>query len=187
MKRSITDFAAQLKTGGVRPTMFEVEVSLPDGNQNVGTGKNLQEIRQFTFLCKATQIPGSTVTAMTVGIPAGGAVKLPGSRLFEPWNVTVICDGEMKQRRMFEQWSESVIGFENQRSAQFLPTYMSTGTVYQLDRQAERIRAYEMRHLYPIVLAPMNLSYESYDQISSFDVQFVYHYFSPRQMYGAVI
>ena len=181
MQLSIQDFKSQLASGGVRPTMFECEVQLPTNNQNVTPGKNNQELRQFTFLCKSTIIPGSMVTNLTLGLPAGGALKLPGSRIFEPWQATIICDGEMAQRRMFEQWNESVIGYENQRGAQFLSDYMSVATVHQLDRQGERLRSYEMRHVYPLVLSPMQLDYEARDKIHYLDVQFVYHYFAPRQ------
>ena len=184
MKHSIQDFQARLQTGGVRPTMFEVLVTLPENNYLVGNGKYSETIRDFKFLCKGTSIPGSTTTSLTIGLPAGGALKVPGSRIFEPWSVKVITGGNMQNRRLFEQWSESIIGFEHQLSAQFLDRYMSTAEVTQLDRLGEPIRTYRLEHIFPLTISPQELSFDPGSTISEFDVQFQYLYFDPIQKRG---
>ena len=180
MTASISDFKAALSTGGVRPTMFYVELTMPIGNQNIGNGKYRNGLSDFSMLCKASQIPGQTITTVTVGLPAGGAIKLPGSRIFETWNTNVIVDGKMELRRMIEQWAESVIGYEHQRGALQLDRYMGSATVHQLDRQGEKLRSYEMKHIWPTVISPIELSYEA-QEVEDFDVQWNYHYFQPVQ------
>jgi hypothetical protein len=180
MKASITDFKAQLATGGVRPTMFYVELNLPTNNFYVSSGKNGRDMDKFSFLCKASQLPGQTLTTVSVGLPGGGALKLPGSRLFEPWNTNVLVDGNFETRRMMEQWCESIIGYEHQRGAMVNDRYMGSATVHQLDRQGEKIRSYELRRLWPMTLSPIELSYEA-QSVEDFDVQWNYHYFQPIQ------
>ena len=114
-KRSIEEFKAVLRTGGVRPTMFEVQLTLPQTAEWYQNQFDLS-LREMSFLCKSAQIPSSFVTTMTVGLPAGGALKMPSSRVFEPWTVKVINDGRMNIRAMMEEWSRALMGREMQTS-----------------------------------------------------------------------
>ncbi len=178
-QRSIEDFKAQLKTGGVRPTMFEVQLSIPQTADWWQSDFN-QTLRQFSFLCKGAQIPASFVTTMTIGLPVGGALKLPSSRVFEPWTVKVINDGEMNIRKMMEVWSRSLMGREMQTSTSpVLQDQFGTAAVYQLDRDGKFIRGYSLIGLYPSNVTAQDLSYEAGEVISEFDVTFDYQYWEP--------
>ena len=86
-QRSIEDFKAVLQGGGVRPTMFEVELTFPDA---VVRDSNLMT-RDGTFLIKASGLPASQVGEIPVPF-RGRKLKVSGDRVFEDWNITVIND-----------------------------------------------------------------------------------------------
>ena len=56
-QKSIEQFKATLAGGGVRPTMFEVDMDFP---ANVSDATNLA-VEDGTFLIKAAQLPSSVV------------------------------------------------------------------------------------------------------------------------------
>ena len=173
-KKSIDDFKAALSGGGIRPTMFSVLLSLPDFNPFADTQYD-QELRVLPMLCKSSTIPSAVNTTVTVGLPAGANLKLPGSRLYEPWNMTVINDGDMRLRGMFEDWIESIIAPEDQRSVQALDRYHGTAQVRQLDRQGEVIRLYTLYNVFPSNIDAQDLDYEA-EGITEFTVTMNYHY-----------
>jgi len=174
MKKSIEDFKSALSRGGVRPTMYEVTFSIP---QTLTANSNVQvdDVRGFTMLTKAAAIPGETVTTISVGLPAGAVLKLPGSRIYEPWNCTVISDGTMRLRSIFELWSDRIIGREAPLRELDGTAYLSTVEVTQLGRDGEPLRAYTLHHAYPISVSPQQLGYEG-EMLSEFQLTWNYHY-----------
>lgn len=166
---TIEHFKAQLQGGGIRPSMFRVEIAPP--NQL----SRHWDARKLSFLCKASSVPSHVITPVSIGLPGGGAVKLPGSKVFEPWSATIIADDNHRLRRDFEIWSEIIIGGENQLSDTELSKYMSTAIVTELDRAAKPIMHHTLEFLYPTNIGAMELSYDNKD-VQEFEVTFAYHY-----------
>lgn len=178
MKVSIQDFKSALKTGGLRPTMFEVFLTLPErANWYQGSFQGLQ--RDLILLCKSAQIPSSMLTTMTIGLPAGGALKLPASRIFEPWTIRVINDGEMRIRTMFEEWQRAIMGRGVQLSTSpRLSTQFGTAEVYQLDREGNPVKGYRLEGLYPEMTAAQELNSETQNTITEFECVLQYQYWN---------
>lgn len=182
-RKSIEDFKSSLATGGVRPTMFQIDLTLPaylrDLMSSAGSQKEVESFEQsFSILCKAASIPGATLTTTTVGLPGGANLKLPGSRLFEPWVCTMIVDGGMVSRDIFEEWSNLIIGSATPRSTMDTANYMTTLHVNQLDRQGRGIRKYKLEYCYPTTISPISLDYGATDKIEEFELTWNYHYHS---------
>ena len=184
---SIEDFKSNLVNGGVRPTMFYVSISFPQVITNLLNLINYQRdysqqtLDKLTFLCKAASIPASTLTTVNAGLPAGGQLKLPGSRLFDPWSTTIISDGQMAIRALLEDWMQMIIGHESQLSLMELDRYMATANVVQLDRQGKELRGYELKGIYPTTLDPIDLAFDATDTIEEFQCVFNYHYWQASQ------
>ena len=96
--KNLHDFKTQLRGGGARPNLFEASIpAFPAGITNVGAIWNNTTSSDFRFLCKAAQLPASTVAE--VPIPFRGRIlKVAGDRTFEPWTVTIINDTCKKVR-----------------------------------------------------------------------------------------
>ena len=80
-RKSIEDFKSSLSTGGVRPTMFEVNILLPQYlrnlyNQNpfVSTKATQYFDKSISTLCRAATIPESNVTTISAGLSGGAAL-----------------------------------------------------------------------------------------------------------------
>ena len=66
-KRSIEDFKSNLANGGVRPTMFEVQITFPQlisggsDNNNTDRGDNNEFSNKSIFLVKGATLPLSLI------------------------------------------------------------------------------------------------------------------------------
>lgn len=87
--------------GGARPSLFQVDLTFPaELSRSIAN-------RRFSFTCRATSIPSSTVQAVEVPY-FGRTVKLAGDRTFDNWNVTVMNDEDYTVRNAFEDWSNAL-------------------------------------------------------------------------------
>ena len=130
-KKSIEDFKSNLANGGVRPTMFEVQIVFPkvirdtfdlgdftetsidravdQGGNSATSPAELTE--KSTFLVKASTLPGSNIGRIEVPF-RGRRLKVSGDRTFNDWSTTVFNDSDYRLRDALEKWSE-VIQYHN--------------------------------------------------------------------------
>ena len=135
-KRSIEDFKAVLQGGGVRPTMFQVELEFP----NAVSGDSGNSTRDAQFLIKASGLPSSNVGQIAIPF-RGRQLKVSGDRVFEDWSVTIVNDVSFGIRNTLEAWSERIQNHNYVVGATNLSDYFSSALVRQLDRDGEQLRA----------------------------------------------
>tara|TARA_B100001250_G_scaffold373136_1_gene359084 strand:+ start:42 stop:653 length:612 start_codon:yes stop_codon:yes gene_type:complete len=177
--RTITSFKSQLKGGGARPNLFEVNLGgsiLGD----LGWADSAQT--DFHFLCKATSIPTQTIGSVDVPF-RGRILKVAGDRTFEPWSVTVINDEAFNIRSVFEKWGDKINGLHDGVGVVEPQSYMGNGTVAQLSRSTggdpgKTLQSYMVQDIWPSEIGSIDLSYESSDAIEEFTVTFQVQYMS---------
>ena len=172
-QKSIQDFKSILQGGGVRPTMFQVEMVFPstvvaDANQQTNEG---------TFLIKAAQLPKAQVNNIAVPF-RGRSLKVTGDRLFDEWTVRVINDTTFGQRKAFEKWSELCQNMNYVLGANTLNQYFSNAIVRQLDRDGQQLRAYRFEGIWPTTVEAIELNFDQADTVEEFDVTFVVQYWN---------
>jgi hypothetical protein len=172
-QRSIEDFKAVLQGGGVRPTMFEVELTFPD---SVVSDPTLTTT-EGTFLIKASQLPPSNVGQIAVPF-RGRKLKVSGDRTFEDWPVTVINDVSFNLRKSFEEWSERIQNHNYALGSTTLNDYFASATVRQLDRDGTQLRAYRFEGIWPSAIDSIELNFDSTDQVEEYGVTFAVQYWS---------
>lgn len=181
MAFNINDFKSRgLTKGGVRPSLFQVEI-----NPNIGEDSATME--KFIFTCRASEVPAATVESVNVPY-FGRQIKLAGDRTFADWSVTVMNDEDYLVRNMFEDWSNQI----NQLAGniKLLPsnTYKSTdATVTQFSKDGSKIRAYQFVGIFPVSVGAMALDWDATNTIQTFDVTFAYDYWLPIQVGGVSI
>ena len=171
--RSIEEFKAVLQGGGVRPTMFQVEMAFPDAVVVDPT----QADNEGTYLIKAAQLPASSVGFIDVPF-RGRKLKVSGDRTFEDWTVTVTNDVSFGLRKGFEKWSELIQNMNFALGANELNDYFATATVRQLDRDGNQLRAYKFEGIWPTEVAAIGLDFDSTDTVEEFDVTFKVQYWA---------
>lgn len=160
---NISGFVNAFAGGGVRTNLFKVSGTIP------GYGGN----RAISFLCKAAQIPASSLG--TIEVPyRGRRIKLPGDRTFQDWSITVMSDANMSLRSGFEYWSAIFNSHVGNVSSNFFMEFMPTWSVTQIQRDGTALRTYNFIGCYPSEVGAIDLSYENNDAIAEFPVTLNY-------------
>ncbi|CAB4141172.1 tail tube protein [uncultured Caudovirales phage] len=189
MTFNINDFKNQLTYGGARPSLFQVQLSLPANlsdpvNNGIGdaTGSSNPEVeRKVAFLCRATSIPASTVSAIDVPY-FGRKTKVAGNRTFAPWSITVMNDEDFLIRKAMEKWLAAINGhasnIKNSGVTSRPADYQATAIVRQFSKGPEElaIRAYKFVNLFPTEVSTIELDWNTTDAIEEFQVTFEYDY-----------
>ena len=156
---TIDEFKSQLIAGGVRSNRFKVFI--PQMGENI------------EFMCKTAAIPGSSLPVVEVPF-RGHKLKIAGDRTFEDWTVTIINDIGFTARTAVENWMESIQELDSGIGATNLDYLVSRATISQLNRDDSVIASYELYNMYPQTLNNIELSYDTADEIQTFDVTFSY-------------
>ena len=172
-QRSIEDFKAVLQGGGVRPTMFEVELALPDSV----TSDESAVIRDGEFLIKAAGLPASEVAQIEVPF-RGRKLKVSGDRAFQDWNVTIINDVSFRLRNAMEKWSELIQNHNYALGSTRLRDYYASAIVRQLDRDGSVLRSYRFEGIWPSSVGGIGLDFEANNSVEEYDVAFAVQYWS---------
>ena len=176
---NITDFKSQMFGGGARPNQFRVDLTFPSFvSSGLGTvvGLNSQ------FLCKAAQLPASSVANVEV-FYRGRPVNFAGERTFQPWTITVYNDTTFSIRNAMEAWSNGVANFTGTNGLTSARDYQVDLSVYQLDRNGDApIKQYTFVNAYPVLVSNIALDYDSNNVIEMFDVEFQYDYFTTGEI-----
>lgn len=165
---------------GVKPNMFLVDVQFPAALEKGGEDLNLTNI-----LCKSAALPGSNLGVIEVPF-RGRTVKIAGDRTFDTWSATFFNDKDFKLRAFFEEWANNINTHEANTSPLFTPDttsgYMADLSVKQLEKDSSLegsiLRAYTLKYCFPTNVSPIDLAYDSNDQIEEFTVEWQYSYFT---------
>ena len=191
---SISKFKTALAGGGARPNLFEVRLtSIPGGVE--------WDSDNFKFMCKAAQLPASTIA--NIDVPFRGRIfKVAGDRTIENWTLTIINDEDFKYRTAFEGWMQHILRLENNTGTTNPVSYMTNADVIQLGRGAESpstsstegsyddsaqgvnvagLARYQFQDIWPVNVSSIDLSMDNSDQIEEFTVEFAVQSFSRMQ------
>ena len=155
---SLTGFVGALKAGA-RPNLFRVEIG--------ELGNNIQ------FMAKATTLPGADLGEILVPYQ-GREYPLPGNRTFSEWEITVINDTNFEIRNKLEEWMAKINGHESNLGDAAAAANLKDGQVTQLDRDGSELKHYEFKGMWPKSIAPIDLAWDSNDQVEEFTVTWRY-------------
>ena len=175
---NIADFKATLIGGGARPNQFRVQLSFPSF---VTTG--IVAGQQAQFLCKAAQLPASSVENIGV-LYRVRPVNFAGERTFQQWTITVYNDTTFNIRNALEQWQAGIQNYSTTTGRTNPRDYQVDLTVHQLDRNGADIKIYKFVDAYPVVIGAVGLDFEQQNQIETFDVEFQYNFFTSNSTEG---
>jgi len=175
MAFSVTEFKANLKQGGARPSLFKVEFQYPSGITTPPT--------KAEFLVKATTIPASTIGSYDV-FYHGKAIHVAGDRSFDTWDTTIINDEDFGIRNTLEDWMATISNHTlntrdkdvfraNDRSEGSTAKYKSSLKVTQFSKAGDDLRTYIFNGAWPSALSTINLDWSS-QEIEEFTCTWMY-------------
>ena len=167
---------------GVKPNMFLINIAFPEAIKLESEDQKLTNI-----LCKSAALPGSNLGVIEVPF-RGRTVKIAGDRTFDTWTTTFFNDKDFKLRSFFEQWANSINTHEGNTAPLFTPNnsdgYMADLGVKQLEKDSSEegavLREYTLKYCFPTNVSPIDLAYDSNDQIEEFSVEWQYSYFTAQ-------
>lgn len=171
MPFNINDIRAQLSAGAARPNLFEVVMPFP-AVANPGRAAT-----KMTFTCKGTQMPGSTLGS--IDIPYfGRVIKVAGNRTFDEWTTTIINDEDFSVYNALQTWMDAINTHSgNIRRAGNSPNdYQSNAEVIHYGKDGEEIKRIKIVNLWPSSLAPIELAWDSNDQLEEYECTWQYDY-----------
>ena len=169
---NVERFKSSLTNGGARPNQFMVQLSFPTyvASQSLA-------VARAPFLVSVAELPGQTVNPAIVQY-RGREVKFVGDRIYAPFTMTVLNDGEMSIRTALEQWMGGMEDYAGKFGRLQPSEYQRDMQVFQLDRNGNALKSYSIVNAFPVDLSPVGLDFGANDQISSFTVTFQYQHFT---------
>ena len=169
---NVERFKSSLTNGGARPNQFMVQLSFP----TYVAGQSLA-IARAPFLVSVAELPGQTVNPAIVQY-RGREVKFVGDRIYAPFTITVLNDAEMSIRSAMEQWMGGMEDYAGKFGRLQPAEYQRDMQVFQLDRNGNALKSYNIVNAFPVDLSPVALDFGANDQISTFTVTFQYQHFT---------
>jgi hypothetical protein len=168
---NISDFKSQLIGGGARANQFRAYLNFPS---YVSTGA--LEGARAQFLCKAAQLPGSTIESIPVQY-RGRPINFAGERSFQPWTVTIYNDVTFGLRNAFETWQAGIQRYAATEGKTNPADYQVDLEIHQLDRNGATLKVYKFADAFPTEIGAIALDFGQ-TEIETFDVTFTYNYFT---------
>ena len=167
MTLGVDEFKSKLTGGGARPNLFQATVTYP--------GYAAGDVELTSFMCKAAQLPASSVEAIEVPF-RGRQLQVAGDRTFEPWSVTVINDTNFTIRNAMERWSNGMNAHEDNTGLTNPADYKTDMFVTQLDRSGAALKTYVFKGAFPTSVGAIDVSWDTTNEIEEFEVEFTYDY-----------
>lgn len=165
----IGDFLANFQGGGYRPNRYNVVLTFPAGVPNA-----LAAAVKTGFTCKAAAIPSSNMGVAEVPF-MGRQAKIPGDKVWDDWNVSIMIDTDFATRDVFETWHDLILGFRNNTAAPGFANPVNafaTAQVQALDRYDNVVKVYQVEGMWPTTVGEIQLGYDQNDQVAEFPVTF---------------
>jgi hypothetical protein len=182
MAFNVNEFIAKgLEYGGARPSLFEVQLTVP----GIAFGGN--SVDKFTFACQAAQLPAASISSIEIPY-FGRKIKVAGERSFDNWTVTIMNDEDFKVRSLFELWSNSLNSLESNVRGLGLESenYKGELLVRQYSKDGVEIRSYRIVGAFPTDVSAIDLNWSSTNAVETFTATFAYDYWIPELESGGV-
>ena len=180
MAFDVNAFRTNLQQDGARPNLFEVQLQFPTWVSLGG-----QAGPKATFMCKASQLPGSTVGIAPL-FYFGREVKLAGNRTYQDWTIQVINDEDFIIRNTMEQWfnglNDPAGNIRNPNALIIDGGYGVDAVVIQYGKAGDVIKTYDFIGIWPMDLAPIDLDWGLNDSIEEYTISFAVQYYGDANL-----
>jgi hypothetical protein len=185
MPFNVQEFRSALRYDGARPNLFKCDLTFPtfatarSGGLG-GAADRLGLSEKFSFMCRASSLPGSTVNQVPM-MYFGRELKFSGNRTFPEWSVTIINDEDFSLRDAFEKWMHALNSHVTNRRSNVAinnADYQADGfiTQYAKNQDITREKRYKFVGLFPIDVSPIEVDWGANDTIEEFAVTFAYQW-----------
>jgi len=178
MAFNVQQFRSEMVGDGARPNLFEMTLQFPSFSSTDTASTKL------SFMCKSSQLPGSTVGVVPVNY-FGRELKFAGNRTFQDWAITIINDEDFVVRNAFEKWMDALNSHQlNVRNPAALPSanYTVDAEVTQYGKTGNPVKKYKFIGVFPSDVSPIDVDWGANDQIEEFSVTLAYQWWESAEI-----
>ena len=169
---TITEFAGKLATFGLAsPNKFKVRFDgIPVGLTD----------RQLDFMCEQVDIAGRSVQSimnLEYGIRREIAYNAPA---YNPLNLTFICTGDFKEKRILDQWNNLIVDSTNGFDVAYYDTYAKNCSLNVTSLKPDGVtKAFTItyREVYPKSIQSIQLNHSTQNTTLRVNAEMQYAYF----------
>ena len=174
MAFAISEFKSNLKGGGAKSALFQVDLNYPTTLVDSPTVN-------AKFLISAASIPASTVGTYDV-FYHGKPIKVAADRTYDAWETTIINDEDFGVRKSLEQWLSLLSNHELNTRSKSVDSgkkegknadYKTDITVSQYFKSGTPSHKYKFIGAFPTAVSTIALSWES-NTIETYTCQWAY-------------
>ena len=204
MAFTVAAFTSSLANQGARASLFEITLTgavltnavTADADAGItGIAEAIDTAPAFKFSCRASTIPGMTVTPIPV-VYFGREVKTPGELEFPDWTVTVLNDNNMRIRRFIGKWMDKIYGHSgNKMATSFVKaaagsdewSFTGDAHVQQYTKNGMVSSKYSMVQCWPTAMDPIDMNYDNTGTLQEYGVTFSMNYWTANHPTGSVV
>ena len=161
---NINDFKGSF-TELARNSLFKVNF----GDQGV-------DGRDFSFKCKASSLPGTTIAPVEVPY-MGRKIKIPGDREYEPWTTTVLMNEDYDLHKKLYEWANKINHTTDNTSSGDLNSIKSDATITTLKRDGSDGVTYKVVGMWPSSVPAVELTWDGGSEPVELEITFEIDYF----------
>jgi len=179
MPSNIQNFIAALsRKGFAKQNRFDVVITPP---QRLGLISP-----EFTFRAESASFPGKSITTIDDHRGTLGPIRKIGyNEMYENYNITFICDRDLTEKEILEQWMDLIVGnfrVDNQNitssnyNVGYYDDYKGTIEIQQYDETGRPTYKMKLLEAYPTNVSSLEASWASSD-IHKVTGTFAYRYY----------
>ena len=175
---NVNQFANQVsgKMDYGRTNLFQVTIPAKVENPYNDSEYDAQE--ELRFMAKAASLPGKSLG--TIDVKRFGAIyKIANDAIVDTFPMTVMCSGDMRERRYFDAWISGIHGQDGDMVAadlfrmKYYDDYTSVVVIESFGRDGNVEYSAVLQEAYPTSLGAVDLSWDTGD-VATFTVNFTY-------------
>lgn len=174
--RSVTDALTKEVLSRVAPLRRLSGFYSPQILRAIGLGDMLDKYLQYPYdlgmYVRTVQVPGRTLNTVDTNQDQVVHSMVNGSE-FEPFSISFITTPSQKERQFFLDWMNLANNLDTNKFA-FYDDYVANIVVKQYDRQGNIASVTEIADAFPSRVSEMSMSYDSNNELATFDVTFKY-------------
>ena len=168
---NVVDFTSAIRSGGARTNLMWAKITSPTvGMDNI-----------FSYLCKASNIPGSTITPIEVPY-FGRNVKVAGeSREFAPLTTTVVNDEGREIYKGMVTWMNALNHPKTNKAESALfatrAKYCADISLDMYTKAGDVDQTWKFLNCWPSNMSAIDLNWDSVNTIQEFTIDWQYDYY----------
>lgn len=149
-KSSLSNFIARVKKNGLLQASH-FHIVIPNFSPNA-------QDKDLLMFCDAADLPG--ITLMTTEVRQFGELTtLPHAPMYQPIQLSFICDSTMDVKYALEDWIDQVFN-RNTRTFNFYDSYTKDIEIYITDKRGNDVHKVTLYEAYPTNIGNIQLDYQ---------------------------